>query len=95
MGNVRGVTVFDVPLDELRTRTSEKWRRYDADVLPLFVAEMDVRLCAPVERALADVVRRGDTGYPAGRPYQEAFAGFVERRWGWVVDPARQRWSRT
>ena len=88
MGNVRGVTVFDVPLDELRTRTSEKWRRYDADVLPLFVAEMDVRLCAPVERALADVVRRGDTGYPAGRPYQEAFAGFVERRWGWVVDPA-------
>ncbi len=87
MGNVRGVSVFDVPLDELRTRTSQKWRRYPADVLPLFVAEMDVRLCEPVQRALADVVRRGDTGYPADRPYQEAFAGFAQRRWGWTVDP--------
>lgn len=88
MGNVRGVSVFDLPLDELRTRTSQKWRRYPADVLPLFVAEMDVRLCEPVQRALADVVRRGDTGYPADRPYQEAFAGFAERRWGWTMDPA-------
>ncbi len=87
MGNVRGVSVFDVPLDELRTRTSQKWRRYPADVLPLFVAEMDVRLCEPVQRALGDVVRRGDTGYPADRPYQEAFAGFAQRRWGWTVDP--------
>ena len=35
----------------------------------------------------SDVVRRGDTGYPADRPYQEAFAGFAQRRWGWTVDP--------
>lgn len=88
MGNVRGVTAFDVPLDELRTRTSQKWRRYPADVLPLFVAEMDVRQCAVVERTLVEIARRGDTGYPAGRPYQEAFAGFAQRRWGWTVDPA-------
>ncbi len=88
VGSVRAVSVFDVPLDELRSRTSQKWRRYPADVLPLFVAEMDVRVCEPVERALADVVRRSDTGYPAGRPYQEAFAGFAEGRWGWTVDPA-------
>lgn len=87
VGSVRAVSVFDVPLDELRSRTSQKWRRYPADVLPLFVAEMDVRVCEPVERALADVVRRSDTGYPAGRPYQEAFAGFAEGRWGWTVDP--------
>ena len=34
------------PLEQLRTRTSEKWRRYPADVLPLWVAEMDVPLAS-------------------------------------------------
>ena len=63
MGSVRAVSVFDVPLDELRSRTSQKWRRYPADVLPLFVAEMDVRVCEPVERALAD--ERGELSAPA------------------------------
>jgi len=80
--------VFDVPLDELRDRTSQKWRAYPPDVLPLWVAEMDARVCPPVADAVADAMRRGDTGYPAGRPYQEAFAGFAQRRWGWGVDPA-------
>ena len=88
MGNVRGVSLFDVSLEELRTRTSQKWRRYPPDVLPLFVAEMDVRVCEPVVAAVTHALRRGDTGYPAGRPYQEAFAGFAERRWGWAPDPA-------
>jgi len=81
------VTLFDVPLDELRTRTSQKWRRYPPDVLPLFVAEMDVRVCEPVVEAVADAVRRGDTGYVSGREYPEAFAAFAERRWGWSPDP--------
>ncbi|MEE4418503.1 MalY/PatB family protein [Streptomyces bugieae] len=70
-------------LDTLRQRTSMKWRTYPADVLPLWVAEMDVPLAAPVARAIADAVALGDTGYPAGTAYARALADFARERWGW------------
>jgi cysteine-S-conjugate beta-lyase len=70
-------------LAELRQRTSIKWRQYPDDVLPLWVAEMDVVLAEPVVAAVSDAMRRGDTGYPVGTAYAEALAGFAERRWGW------------
>jgi cystathionine beta-lyase len=73
-------------LPELRRRTSMKWRRFPPDVLPLWVAEMDVPLAEPVARALVDAVALGDTGYPAGTGYAEALAGFAADRWGWTVD---------
>ncbi len=74
---------FDVPLADLRSRTSEKWRHYPDDVLPLFVAEMDVHLPPAVADVLTAAVAHGDTGYGEGRAYPEAFAGFAARRWGW------------
>lgn len=81
------VTIFDsVPLDELRRRTSVKWRHYPPDVLPLFVAEMDVPQPEPVIRAVSDALRAGDTGYDEGGPLAEAFAGFAAERYGWDVD---------
>ncbi|KAA1419770.1 aminotransferase class I/II-fold pyridoxal phosphate-dependent enzyme [Mumia zhuanghuii] len=70
-------------LDDLRTRTSAKWRVYPPDVLPSFVAEMDVPLAEPVVRAVTDAVRRGDTGYPSGTGYAEALAAFASKRWTW------------
>ncbi|MFJ9927696.1 MalY/PatB family protein [Streptomyces misionensis] len=70
-------------LERLRRRTSMKWRTYPEDVLPLWVAEMDVPLAPPVVRALTDALALGDTGYPAGTAYAEALAGFAARRWGW------------
>ncbi|MGV9356793.1 MalY/PatB family protein [Streptomyces misionensis] len=70
-------------LERLRRRTSMKWRTYPEDVLPLWVAEMDVPLAPAVVRALTDVLALGDTGYPAGTAYAEALAGFAARRWGW------------
>lgn len=70
-------------LDALRRRTSMKWREYPADVLPLWVAEMDVPLAAPVVQAITDAVALGDTGYPAGTAYARALAGFAHERWGW------------
>ncbi|MET8615918.1 MalY/PatB family protein [Streptomyces misionensis] len=69
--------------ERLRRRTSMKWRTYPEDVLPLWVAEMDVPLAPPVVRALTDALALGDTGYPAGTAYAEALAGFAARRWGW------------
>ncbi|WP_328993562.1 pyridoxal phosphate-dependent aminotransferase [Kribbella sp. NBC_01245] len=68
---------------ELRERTSLKWRTHPADVLPLWVAEMDAVLAEPVAEALRAAIDRGDTGYPFGTGYAEALAAFAERRWGW------------
>lgn len=73
-------------LPDLRRRTSMKWRGFPPDVLPLWVAEMDVPLAEPVARALTEAVALGDTGYPAGTVYAEALAGFAADRWGWTVD---------
>ncbi len=78
-------------LAELRERTSMKWRAHPEDVLPLWVAEMDVPLAEPIAAALRTAIERGDTGYPAGaRAYAEALAAFAAQRWGWDgLDPAR------
>ncbi|NGY59114.1 pyridoxal phosphate-dependent aminotransferase [Lentzea sp. NEAU-D13] len=76
-------------LDQLRQRTSMKWRHYPEDVLPVWVAEMDVMLAEPVARAITDAVQRGDTGYPHGTAYAEALAEFAKKRWDWA--PAVER----
>jgi cystathionine beta-lyase len=73
-------------LEQLRRRTSAKWAAYPEDVLPLWVAEMDVPLAEPVRRALVEAVERGDTGYASGEEYAPALREFALRRWGWDVD---------
>ncbi|GAA1189217.1 MalY/PatB family protein [Nesterenkonia xinjiangensis] len=75
-------------LEALRGRRSAKWRAFGDEVLPLWVAEMDVPLAEPIAEALHGAIARGDTGYPSGRAYAEALAGFAEQRWGWTVDVA-------
>ncbi|MFJ8580085.1 MalY/PatB family protein [Micromonospora sp. NPDC093277] len=70
-------------LDELRQRTSVKWRMHPPDVLPLWVAEQDVPLAPPVADALRRAVDLGDTGYPYGTAYAEALGDFAAGRWGW------------
>lgn len=84
--------VTALPLTELRERSSEKWREYPADVLPLFVAETDFPLAPAITAALQRAVEIGDTGYVASRsPLATSFAAFAQRRFGWEPDPARMR----
>lgn len=73
--------------ERLRQRTSVKWRAHPADVLPLWVAEMDVLPAKSVAKAVTDAMAIGDTGYPAGTAYAEAVAGFAAERWDWDLDP--------
>ena len=73
---------FDVTLDLLRQRKSVKWHAADADVLPLWVAEMDVMPAPAVVDTLQEALARGDTGYATGDGYAEAYAAFSEDRWG-------------
>lgn len=81
-----------LPIEQLRRRSSTKWRSYADDVLPLFVAESDFPLAPAITRVLAEAVATGDTGYtPPRHAYQETFAAFHERRFGWKVDPAHVR----
>ena len=78
------------PLAILRARTSEKWTAHPADVLPLFVAEMDYPLAAPIITALVERVRASDTGYVGSPgPLAPAFVAFAQRKWGWEIDPQR------
>ena len=58
--------MFD-DLATLRSRRSSKWVEYPPDVLPAFVAEMDVALAPAVRAALIESIERGDTGYAARR----------------------------
>jgi cysteine-S-conjugate beta-lyase len=78
-------------LAELRTRTSLKWRLHPEEVLPLWVAEMDVPLAEPIVEAVTGAVRRGDTGYAYGPAFAESLAGFARRRWRWEVEVAHTR----
>ena len=88
---MRAVTPdFDaVTLEQLRRRTSIKWRTYPADVLPAWVAELDVPLAPAVTDVLRAAVEDGDTGYAAPQGLAAAFAGFAARRWGWPARPER------
>ena len=82
---------WDLSDDELRAAGSVKWTWEGADVLPAWVAEMDVRPCPAVLAAVQDAVQRAAFGYPprdqdSGVP--EATAAFVSRRFDWQVDPS-------
>jgi cystathionine beta-lyase len=79
----------DLALDRLRQRRSVKWSRFDPDVLPAWVAEMDFPLAPPVKDALREAIERDDAGYanPSAVGLAEALAGFLERRHGWTVEP--------
>lgn len=73
------------PLESLRRRSSEKWGTYPADVLPMFVAEMDFGLAPEIRAALLEAVEAGDTGYvnPRDTSAAAAFADFAQDTWGW------------
>lgn len=81
-----------VPLADLQTHKSEKWRAFPKDVLPLPVAEMDFPVAEPIRRALVEMVNASDLGYLGAIPEMgEAFQGFASRRFGWTPDPTQIR----
>ena len=83
--------LFNLSEPELRRRTSLKWRAYPDDVLPLFVAEMDVLAHPAVRDAAVAALDLGDTGYPYGTAYADAYADMAEARWGWRPAPSQLR----
>ena len=83
-----------LPIEQLRQRSSTKWRKYPPAVLPLFVAETDYALAPAITEVLTRAVQLGDTGYTPPEPgIREAFTGFARRRFAWEVDPSRVFWT--
>lgn len=71
-------------------RTSVKWVRFEPDVLPLFVAEMDFAVAPAIRETLIERVQASDIGYVhSAAPLAEAFADFARDRWGWEIPHAR------
>src|SRR5262249_44003377 len=78
---------FDRVIDR-RKSDSNKWNKFPADVLPLWVADMDFRSPEPVIEALRDRVEHGMFGYLAERPeFREIFVDRLQKRYGWRVAP--------
>ena len=50
-------------IDRLRSSLGIKWTKYEADVLPAFVADMDFPPDPRIGAAIADLANRGDLGY--------------------------------
>ena len=66
--------------EELQQRTSVKWT---SDRLPLCIAEMDVALAEPVQRAVTHAITTGNTGYACNHAELiEAYRDFARARWG-------------
>jgi len=81
---------FDRPI-ERRGTESNKWRKYDPDVLPLWVADMDFPSPEPVVRALRERVAHGVFGYGPTleqvTELHELVAARLGRLHGWRVAP--------
>jgi cystathionine beta-lyase len=83
------MTPFDFDrLPARRDSDSNKWRKFPADVLPLWVADMDFASPPAVIAALRARVEHGFFGYLVERPeLQEVVAERVGKRYGWRVEP--------
>ncbi len=78
-------------LHRLRSLKGAKWNRHPSDVLPVWVADMDLPPAPCVSSALQDLLDRGDFGYPepVGPLLADAFVDWQTRQHGWSPDPER------
>ena len=84
---------FELPEASLRAMTGSKWHKYEADVLPAWVAEMDFTVAEPIQHAVQRIVDQRDYGYAmrlggkAGLAMAAAFSDRMQQRFGWKADP--------
>jgi cystathionine beta-lyase len=83
---------WDLDDDRLRRSGTVKWTYQAADVLPAWVAEMDVAMAPVIRAAVDDALDRGMVGYPPLDQVSglgDATAGFLSRRFGLNIDAAQ------
>lgn len=75
-------------IPDRRTTESAKWRAYEEDILPMWVADMDFRSPEPVIQALRQRIDHGIFGYPmAPEGLKESIVAWLYKRHGWQVTP--------
>jgi len=78
---------FDRVIDRHGTN-SIKWKHYGADVLPLWVADMDFPVPEPVQEALRRAVEHSIFGYEfPTKELRETVAARMDKLYGWQVSP--------
>jgi cysteine-S-conjugate beta-lyase len=77
----------ELHIDELRRRQSSKWQAFGAEVLPVWIAEMDYPVAEPIRRVLHAAIDRSDLGYPFAGELGSAFADWALAHWDWAFDP--------
>lgn len=86
--------MFDRDDVALRGRDNLKWATTEEDVLPAWVADMDVEVPPVVVRRVTEVLSAGDIGYPdfeAPDPVVTAFERRMAQRYGWTPTPGLSR----
>ncbi len=80
-------------LTRLRSLTGEKWARFTDDVIPAWVADMDLAPAPVIVDAVRALLDRGDLGYnfDAESRLPALFAERQEARFGWRPGPERVR----
>ncbi|WP_026785147.1 MalY/PatB family protein [Pleomorphomonas koreensis] len=80
---------FDTVIDRRQVPTS-KWDRYPADVLPMWVADMDFAVAEPIVDALRARLDHAVFGYggPVPRALRELIAADMQDLHGWTISPA-------
>lgn len=88
--------------DEVIDRNGNRAAKYDerikkfgnADVIPLWVADMDFKTAQPIIDAMKEKAEEGIWGYTS-RPdsYFESVCGWQKRRNGWDIDVSLMSWS--
>ncbi len=78
---------FDT-LPERRSTHSLKWNKYDPDVLPMWVADMDFATPQPILDALHRKLEQNLLGYESDfGPVQSAVCDRMARLYGWEISP--------
>lgn len=81
------------PIEHLRSLSGIKWSRFGPDVVPAWVADMDIRPPNCVADTIADLVERRDFGYnlQAVEQLPDAFVRWQHEHHGWSPDPGLVR----
>ncbi len=80
-------------LARLRCSAGVKWSRFPADVLPCWIADMDLPTAPVVRDALSALVERGDFGYhfQAASAIPATFSRWMAERHGWWPNESHVR----
>ncbi|MCY4218489.1 MAG: aminotransferase class I/II-fold pyridoxal phosphate-dependent enzyme [Gammaproteobacteria bacterium] len=81
----------EITLEQAQKSKGIKWTRYDPDVIPSWIADMDYPVAEPISNLLQSIAHVGDLSYAPNMYEEQLVELFSERmqvRYGWTPDPS-------